>query len=46
VFIVPVRRARLPHPVANDNTPPLSRRLLRYAFFTLLGAAVAFLALV
>ena len=44
-FIVPVRRARLVHPVANDNTPPLSRRLLRYGLFALIAVAVGFLAL-
>lgn len=44
-FIVPVRRARLVLPVANDNTPPLSRRLLRYGLLVVIAAALVFLAL-
>jgi hypothetical protein len=44
-FIIPARRARLLQPVANDNTPPLSRRLLRYGLLALIAVAVSFLAL-
>jgi len=40
-----MRRARLVQPIANDNTPPLSRRLLRYGLFALIAVAVGFLAL-
>ncbi len=44
-LIVPVRRAHFVRPIANDNTPPLSRRLLRYGLFALIVVAVGFLAL-
>jgi len=44
-FIVPVRRARLRLPAANDNATPLSRRLLRFGFYTVMAGILAFLLL-
>ncbi|HEY0835837.1 MAG TPA: hypothetical protein VGE72_18180 [Azospirillum sp.] len=43
--IVPARRARLRPSAANDNKPPLKRRLLRVAVYLAIAGAVAFLAL-
>jgi len=44
-YVVPARRARLHLPAANDNKPPLKRRLIRLAAWVAIAGAVAFLAL-
>jgi len=41
-YLVPARRARL-LPAANDNKPPLKRRLIRLAAWAAIAGAVAFL---
>ena len=45
-YIVPARRARLGLPVANDNKPPLSRRLRRLLVYVVLLAMIAAVVLV
>ncbi|KAA0678408.1 hypothetical protein [Roseomonas genomospecies 6] len=45
-FIVPARRARLGLPAANDNKPPLSRRLRRIVFYAVIVAMIAAVVLV
>ena len=45
-YIVPARRARLGLPVANDNKPPLSRRLRRLLAYVVLLAMIAAVVLV
>lgn len=39
--IVPAWRVRLNAPPANDNKPPLSRRLFRFVLYLLILAALA-----
>ncbi|MDQ2101362.1 hypothetical protein [Azospirillum isscasi] len=45
-FIVPARRARLGLPAANDNKPPLSRRLRRIVLYAVILAMIAAVVLV
>ncbi|MCW2236734.1 hypothetical protein [Azospirillum canadense] len=45
-YIVPARRARLGLPAANDNKPPLSRRLRRLLVYVVLLAMIAAVVLV